>query len=337
MSNTDTSSTEGIGISEAASAFEAFLTGKPGNQTPEEDTEEKAPADDEAEALEASKSEDETPDEADDAEEGAEDEEADTEDEESPQLARPDQLVTVVIDGKTEQVTVEEAAKGYQRSKVFSQKTEQLARERDELHQVRDQVAAERQQYAQLLTALQQQLTEVAPQEPDWSRLYETDPLEYVRQKDVWRERQEKQQATMAELQRVQYLQMQEQAANLQKVVHEGRKQLTEWIPAWKDATRFEEDRKALREYGREVGFSDDELSQAYDPRAVRLMWKALQYDRIMSKRPQPAAQAGPKPAKPGVPQSMPQRRTSETTKAKQRLAVTGKIRDAAAVFETLI
>jgi hypothetical protein len=335
MSNSDTPE-QGIGIPDAAAAFDAFLAGTADNQTPEEDSQE-ASTPGEVEALEASTTEDETPEDAEDGDEGAEEEEADTEDEESPQLARPDQLVTVVIDGKAEQVTVEEAAKGYQRSKVFSQKTEMLARERNELHQVRSEVIAERQQYAQLLTALQQQLSEVAPQEPDWNRLYAEDPLEYVRQKDVWRERQEQQQATMAELQRVQYLQMQEQAANLQKAVQQGRQKLAEWIPAWQDQKRWDEDRKALREYGRDNGFSDEELSQAYDPRAVRLMWKALQYDRIMSKRPKPAEQASPKPAKPGVPVSTVQRRTSEVTKAKQRLAATGRVRDAAAVFETLI
>ena len=336
MSNTDTPS-QGIGLSEAADAFEALLAGTSDTQTPEDDAEEKAPADDQAEALEASDTEEETPDEADEAEEGSEEDEADTEDEETPQEARPDQLVTIKIDGKTEQVTVEEAAKGYQRTKVFTQRMEQLAREREELHQVQSQVMAERQQYAQLLPVLQQQLMQAAQQEPDWDKLYAEDPLEYVRQKDVWRERSERQQAAQAEMQRVQYLQMQEQAANLQKAVQEGRKQLQEWIPAWQDQSRFEADRKALREFGREVGFSDEELSQAYDPRAVRLMWEALQYRRIMSKRPQPAAQAGPKPAKPGVPQTMPQRRTSEVTKAKQRLAKTGRVRDAAAVFETLI
>ena len=336
MADTDTPS-QGIGISEAATAFEALLAGKADTETPEEDAEEKAPADDEAEALEASQSDEETPEDAEEGDEGAEDEEADTEDEESPQLARPDQLVTVIIDGKAEQVTVEEAAKGYQRTKVFTQKTEQLARERDELHQVRSEVIAERQQYAQLLPALLQQLQEAAQQEPDWNRLYAEDPLEYVRQKDVWNDRQKKSEAANAELQRLQYLQMQEQAAALQRAVQEGRQKLQECIPAWQDQTKWENDRKALREYGRENGFSDDELSQAYDPRAVRLMWKALQYDRIMSKRPQPVQQAGPKPAKPGVPQSMPQRRTSEVTKLKQRLAKTGRVRDAAAVFETLI
>lgn len=335
MSNSDTPQ-QGIGIPDAAAAFDAFLAGKSDTQTPEEDSQE-ASTPEEVEALEASTTEDETPEDAEDGDEGAEEEEADAEDEESLQLARPDQLVTVVIDGKTEQVTVEEAAKGYQRSKVFSQKTEQLARERDELHQVRSEVIAERQQYAQLLTALQQQLVEAAPQEPDWNRLYAEDPLEYVRLKDAWRDRQEKQQAAMSELQRVQYLQMQDQAANLQKTVQEGRKKLAEWIPAWQDQKRWDEDRKALREYGRDNGFSDEELSQAYDPRAVRLMWKALQYDRIMSKRPKPAEQASPKPAKPGVPVSTVQRRTSEVTKAKQRLAATGRVRDAAAVFETLI
>lgn len=334
--STDTPS-QGIGLSEAASQFEAILAGKPDNQTPERDAEE-PPAEDEAEAHEASTDDAETPGEADEtAEQGAEDEEADTGADEAPRLADPGQLVTVKIDGKIEQITVEEAARGYQREKVFSQKTEQLAREREVLTAERQEVIQERQQYATLLTALQQQLQQAQPQEPDWDKLYAEDPLEYVRQTKVWNDRKEHLQAVSAEQQRLATLQEQEAKRQLDEVIRSGREELLSTFPAWKDPTRFDADRQRIRKYATEqAGYADEEIKRTYDPRAVKLLYKAMRYDEMMAKRPQPVQQAAPKPARAGSPLTAPAR-TSEITRQKQRLAKTGSVKDAAKLFESLL
>ena len=332
--NSDTPS-QGIGLSEAASQFEAILSGDTGKQTPEEDAVEASPADDQAEALEASDAPDETP--ADEA--GAEDQEAAANDEEAEATSIPmDALVPVVIDGKEMQVPLKEAIAGYQRQADYSRKTMALAEERKQIQQEASQVMAERAQYAQLLGALQQQLQEVAPQQPDWERLYAEDPLEYVRQKDLWRERDERMQAAQQEQQRVTALMQHQQAQQLQQLVATGRQRLAEVIPAWKDKSRWEQDRVRMREYAQnELGYAPEEISQVYDPSAVVAIHKAMKYDEIMKKRPAPNVQTGPKPLRAGAPQAAPGRRHSEITKAKQRLAQTGSVRDAAKIFESLI
>jgi len=201
-----------------------------------------------------------------------------------------------------------------------------------------NQIQQERAQYAQLLGALQQQLQETVQHEPDWERLYAEDPLEYVRQKDLYRENQERFQAASAEQQRVMNMMQQSQVQQLKEVVKQGREKLSETIPAWKDTARWEQDRVKLRQYAqKELGYGEEEVSQVYDPRAVVALYKAMRFDEIMAKRPAPNAQTGPKPMRAGSPQTAPARRTSEITRQKQRLAQTGSVKDAAKLFESLI
>jgi hypothetical protein len=334
MTTSDTPA-QGIGLSEAASQFEAILSGDTGKQTPERHAADESPADDQAEALDASETEDETL--ADEA--SADDEEATANDEDADEASDPqDQLVTVVIDGKEQQIPLKEAVAGYQRQADYSRKTMAVSEMRKQVEAEANQIQQERAQYAQLLGALQQQLQETVQREPDWERLYAEDPLEYVRQKDLYRENQERFQAASAEQQRVMSMMQQSQVQQLKEVVKQGREQLSDKIPAWKDTARWEQDRVKLRSYAqKELGYGEEEVSQVYDPRAVVALYKAMRFDEIMAKRPAPNAQTGPKPMRAGSPQTAPARRTSEITRQKQRLAQTGSVKDAAKLFESLI
>lgn len=339
---TETSNPEqGTGLVGAANAIEAFLAGEADNQTPQKQVEASKDApveEDQTEALNADAELDETPpedaEEADD--EGADEEEASADDEDDDAEEGEAQFVTVKIDGKAEQVPLDEVIAGYQRTADYTRKTQALAKERAEFQSEAETVQQERQQYAQLLTALTEQLQSMQTQEPDWDRLYNEDPLEYVRQKDIWRDNQEKLQAAQYEQQRIMAINQQQQAKQLQQIVEQNRSRLLEQVPAWSDKAKWEADRKALREYGIEQGFSDEELNQAYDSRAVVALYKAMKYDRMMAKRPQKAQPSGPKVAKGGSSTQAPKTR-SELTRAKQRLAKTGSVDDAAQVFLGLI
>jgi hypothetical protein len=329
MSTTDAgNSDQGNGtIAEAASAFERILEGDSPTQRDEEDASDDAEGD-EPEAQ-ATSDDDETP-EAD--AEGAEDEEAAANDDDAEEEAQEpaERLITVKIDGNVMQLPEAEVAAGYQRQADYSRHMQSLQQERHEVRQ-------ERAQYAQLLPALVEQLQQLMPQEPDWEQLYNSDPLEYVRQRELKRDRDERMAAASIEHQRMSQLQQEQEAAELHARVAEGREQLHAYNPAWKDKTRWEADRQQLRQYLGKTGFSEEEIGKAYDPRAVTLAHKAMLYDRIMSKKPVPVRPRSPTPATGGVAQTMPTRKHSEQSKAKMRLAKTGSVRDAAKVFEGLL
>jgi hypothetical protein len=323
---------QATGIPEAAQALEGILAGEfPDTEETSSAEEASKPAEESAEPLAADEEGETSVDETDASEEVA------TEGEEAEEPAEPEQqLVTVTIDGKTEQLPVEEVAKGYQRQQDYSRKTMALAEERKSLEAEAMAVKQERAQYQQLLTALSQQWQQAQEREPDWQKLYDSDPLEYVRQKDIWRDRQDKLAASQAEMQRLQALQAAEQQRQLAQIVEQGRQKLPELVPEWKDAKRWEADRSKLLQYGQKVGYSQEELAQAYDPRAIAVMYKAMRYDEMVAKVPRPVVGKGPKVAPAGSANSAP-RATTEITKAKQRLAATGRQQDAAALFERML
>lgn len=333
----------GTGIVDAANQIEAILAGgQPETQTP---VSKKAAivedSDSNSEPLEATETEDETPPEdSQEDTEGAEDEEAAADVEESDEETSEEiQFVTVKIDGKEEQIPLEEAIKGYQRHADYSRKMNEVSQSQKSLEAELAEIQTERAQYAQLLQALSSQLQQGTEREPDWEALYNENPLEYVRQKDLWRDRRERMEAVAAEQNRLAQMQAMEQQAAIQNAVKESRAKLLEAVPEWKDSKKWEQDRAAIRAYGNKLGFSDEEIAQAYDHRAIVALYKAMKYDNIMAKRPQPQQKANaPKVASAGTSANLPPTKAkSAITNAKQRLAKSGRLNDAALLFEKLI
>ena len=247
----------------------------------------------------------------------------------------PDAFITVKIDGKVEKVTVKEAAEGYQRQADYQRKTQALAEERKSLESVRNQTEAERAYYAQTVSQLKSQLESLAPQEPDWNRLHQEDPINFPIIEKQWRDYKANLQAVQQEEARLKTLAYQEEQSKLQMVVEEGRKFIVDKMPEWKDEAKWNSARGQLREYGKTVGYTDEELAMAYDPRAIIVLEKARRYDALQNNSPKPIQKASPKPLKQGTTAQSP-RRDNDVTKVKQRLKSSGHVNDAAALFAML-
>lgn len=327
-----------IGVEEAANRFAALMDAEANPETKQ--TEAAAEAE-EADATEYETDETELDEEAPDAlEVAAENDEeveyeADDDGEVDEAELNEDQLVTVKINGKTEQIPLKEALQGYQRQSDYSRNMNQLRDQRVALEQEQGSVSQERAQYAVLLQALQEQLQSMAPQEPDWARLHEEDPINFPLVEKQWRDHKERLAATQLERERVAMLQQQEQQQNMARVVDQGREYLANQVPEWRDQKKWQEARGKLVEYGQKVGYSPEELSQAYDPRAILVLDKARKYDELMANRPKPQRARGPKPMRSGSSSSSPRQQTN-VTRAKQRLAQTGSVDDAARLFGLL-
>jgi hypothetical protein len=353
VKTTDTPST-GTGVDGAAAAIERMLARESGEPDAREQRRKPAPA--EAGEAEAQQADDEdetqgepeteeqdTPEEeeaaAEEDDEPESEEEAEPEEQETEEQPDPaKQLVTVKIDGKDEQLPLEEVIRGYQRQADYTRKTQALADERKSFEAEATAVRTERNQYGTLLVALQRQLEALQPKEPDWQKLYEENPLEYVRQRDVWRERQDRIAAAKAEQQRLLAIHQTETAEQRQQHLREERDKLWAANPAWKDEGKWKEARQQIREYGRAQGWTDEQLSDVTDHRAILTLWKAMQFDKAMRQKPpapKPPQSRTTAPA-PGARTVVP-RAVSDLTRAKQRLAKTHDVRDAAAVIERLL
>jgi hypothetical protein len=196
-------------------------------------------------------------------------------------------------------------------------------------------VTQERATYAQLIPALRQQLQMTLPQKPDQS-LIDTDFQTYVRQKAAYDEHLERLQAAQFEENRVRAQQTQEQQAQTEKELEEGRGRVLDLIPDWKEPAKRTAGRAQILEYAKTLGATEEEVSQVRDPRIVKALWDASKYRLLLSRQPKPVVNKAPQSARAGSPQSAPDAR-SQVTKAKQRLAQTGRVGDAITALRGLL
>ena len=317
-------------LADAASAISAMLAPEQGQA----ELDETQPAEESEEDSEAAASEEDdsgvedAPDEETSEEQSEEEEE--TEEQEQPQT------FTVKVDGKEVSVTLDELQKGYSRTQDYTRKTQQIAEVRKQAEQETQAVRAEREQYAQLLGALQAQLQSSEPQ-VDLERLYHEDPIEWVRQKEVMRERQEKLGAIQSEQQRLSQVAQYEQQRAMEAQLASQQEALLAALPDWKDPKKAKAEKALVIESAKAAGFTDEDLKSVYDHRLVLLLRKAALFDQMVSKRQgiKPVVNNGPRTAKPGAAGRVST--TTESVRAKQRLAKTGRIDDAASAIELLL
>jgi uncharacterized protein (DUF3084 family) len=319
-----------MNMADAASAISAMLAPEEGQAQ----VDETQPAEVSDEDIEAAASEEDESG----VEDAPEEESAEEQSEESDESEEQDQpqTFTVKVDGKEVAVTLDELQKGYSRTQDYTRKTQQIAEVRKQVEQETQAIRAEREQYAQLLGALQAQLQTSEPQ-VDLERLYHEDPIEWVRQKEVLRERQEKAYAIQAEQQRLSQLSQQEQQRAMEAHLESQKDALLAALPEWRDPKKAKAEKALVLESAKSVGFSDDDLKSVYDHRLVLLLRKAAMYDQMVSKRQdiKPVVNNGPRTAKPGAAGRVST--TTESTRAKQRLAKTGRVDDAASAIELLL
>ena len=315
--------TESLNMDAAVQALTAILPEEGEKSTDEALSQETEAAVDKELSGDADASDDETPT------------EQSEEDEESEESEEP-QTFTVKLDGKEVSVTLDELQKGYSRTQDYTRKTQQIAEVRKQVEQESQAIRAERAQYAQLLGALEQQVQQAAAPQIDWDRLYQEDPIEWVRQKELVRENQTKYAAIQSEQQRLAEISNYEQAQSMQAFLAQEQDKLMEVLPEWKDPAKAKAEKALLIEFGQKAGFQADELKNIFDHRVVNVLRKAALYEQMMSKRGniKPVTNNGPRPAKPGAAGRVST--TSESVRAKQRLAKSGRVQDAASAIELL-
>jgi hypothetical protein len=241
--------------------------------------------------------------------------------------------------GKEEvEVPLDELIKGYSRTSDYTKKTQEVAEQRKavEAQQAKIEEAARlRDQYAQRLSIIEQMLQQP---EPDLSQLKETDPIGYAVAVAEQTERQKQLAAVQQERARLAQQQQSEQAERLKMHLATEAAKLREAIPEWQDEVKGEIIKKEIREYAKSVGFSDQELAQVYDSRAVTALYKAAQYDKLMKGKIDATKKVtqAPRMLKPGT--STPEtRQTEQSKKLKQQVRKTGKVKDAARLFESFL
>ena len=318
----------------ATSAFESFLA-------PEEDTQEEAVIE-EAESIEPEIDELEEQDdlgteELVDEEDLEFDDEEDGEEETEVEEVEEQPVYKVTVDGEEIEVTQDELINGYSRQQDYTRKTQELANQRKTIEQQAQELAQRDAIYAELLPKMEAQLKGELVNEPDWDSLYNDDPIAFVREKQIWDEKKEKLKAAEAEQQRLQQESYAKQQQLIAQQVQEGQQKILEIIPEWKNAEVAQKEKLAIRDYGINVlGYLPQEMDAIYDYRALlglRNAW--LNSKTVEATKKKPTQKAPARVARPGT--TTRKKTVAPAKRAKQVLAKSGKVQDAAKVFEQFL
>ena len=246
----------------------------------------------------------------------------------------------VKASGEEIEVTLNDLIKGYQREADYTKKTQTLAEQRKQVEserQVIEQAKTERDQYQARLALIENALRSREPQE-NLEALKETDPIGFAVKVAEQTQREKQLQAIQLERARIAQQQQAEQTQNLNSHLAVEAHKLAEAIPEYADEQKSVQVKKDIRDYAKKIGWSDEELASVYDSRAVLTLYRAMQYEKLMGNKATVTKKVNeaPKMLKPGVSRQT-DANADQTKKAQNQLKRTGKVRDAASVFERFI
>lgn len=239
------------------------------------------------------------------SDEGEEVEDTTDQEDDGEEVEEEVQLYKVKIDGEEAEVTLEEALSGYQRERTFhkrmnevSQKSKAIEAESAETKRLRDEYAKGLQQLEQALRV----------PEPNWEELRRTKTneefasihAEYQIQQNNLAKVQQQQQAIMSQ-------QQAEAQAQYQNHLKTEFDTMLDKIPAWRDEKVREAERSKVISYAKsKMGYTDDEIAQASDHRAIVTLRKAMLYDELMGGKTQAKkkVKTAPKMVKAGSPKT---------------------------------
>jgi hypothetical protein len=295
-----------------------------------------AEAVEETEEVEAT-SEDEY--EEDDAEELSESEHEDDDEEYDVDVSEVEEVedestyYTVKVDGEEKDVTADELVKSYQLEQAAQRRMQEAAEIRKNSEADANALAQQRQQYAEALETLQGTLNSADDKPREyWEKLSEEDPIQYMREREAVRDRKEAIEKVNLERQRIGSEQQEQAMRQQQALLQSEQEKLLKALPAWKDPEVASKEKAAIVTYAqRQLGFSDSDIGNMVDSRAVLAIRKAYLYDELMDKKPaaQKKVSKAPKVTKSGTPTTKAQSKAKRNDKALERLNKTGS-KDAA-------
>ena len=257
------------------------------------------------------------------------------EEEEDEEAESNVQKFQVRSDGEDLEVSLDELISGYSRQSSFTKKSQALSEQKKGFE---NEIAESREMRAQALQILENaKSAQTQAPEKDanyWTDLKETDPLQFMLERDAVREDQFQGQMREQQIQTLRAQEDAEQRSNLEKYVDSQKGVLKELVPEWGDKKVADAEKKLILEYGLGVGFDQSELDQAFDARAVATMRKAALYDQLTAKRKglKPIQRTNMKGgSQAGDPKQI------RSGKASARLKKSGSVDDAAQVFYNMI
>ena len=272
-------------------------------------------------------------------EESDEDElEATEEDDEDSDEVEEAQTFKVKANGEEQDVTLDELVEGYQKGSDYTKKSQHLAEQRKavEEHAYAIQEAQSlRDEYHARLGQVQEVLQNNAEEYVDLDVLKENDPIAYAVAVAERTENSKKLQAVQQEQVRLSEESKAYHSQQQAQFVQAQAKLLSEKMKDFSNPKKAEQLKGEIRNFGKSIGFSDQELGQVLDHRHVMVLHKAAQWDKLQKAKAGVTKKVAnaPKMSKKGNKVA----NVDAYTKQKKRLKASGDIADATELFKNFI
>jgi hypothetical protein len=246
---------------------------------------------------------------------------------------------SVKVAGEEKELTLTELKTLAQQGADYTKKTQQVAEQRKALEAESvaiDQARQLRDAYAERLQAMEQLLSS-PEQSENLEYLKESDPIGYAVRVAELSQQKEQLQAIQAERYRIAEQQQAEQQHALQGYIAQQAARLSEVLPEYSDPVKGEALRSELRTFAKDIGFTDQELSMVRDSRQVLALHKAMLYDKLQKSKPDvnKRVNEATKTIKSG--NSVKPVTSDQVKKQQAQLKNSGKVRDAAKLFESFL
>jgi hypothetical protein len=257
-----------------------------------------------------------------------------------PEEQEEEQRFSVKVSGEDKELTLSELKSLAQQGADYTKKTQQVAEQRKALEaeaKAIEEAKYLRDAYAQRLQAMEQLLNS-PEQSEDLEYLKESDPIGYAVRVAEKQQQREQLQAVQLERQRIAEQQQAEYAQQMQGYLAQQAEQLAKVLPEYTDPVKGETLRSELRSFAKSnLGFSDEELSMVRDSRQVIALHKAMLYDKLQQAKPNvnKRVSEAPKTLKSG--NSVKPATSDQIKRQTNQLKQTGRVRDAAKLFENFI
>ena len=201
---------------------------------------------------------------------------------EEPSQEEPD-LHTVKMNGQDLQVTLDDLKQDFSGQKYIQTGMQDVANKRKEAEDVYTALNNERQQMAELYQSLQNGGLAQLPEKPT-KELFDADPIGYMKQNLEYEEKKGAYDNQMAQLQQVSQ-QNSEASQNAQKAYLTEQMQILQRdIPEFADTVKGGKLKDQLVSVGsNHYGYSNDEISNITDARAIKVLNDAMKYQDIIS------------------------------------------------------
>lgn len=272
-------------------------------------------------------------------EDEVEEDEVEPEEEGEDEEGEEELYYTIKVDGEEIEVSLDELQSGYQRQKDYTKKTQALAEQRKAYEAKAAEVEQLQQQYlhqAQLANELLNR--DLKKYESlNWEDMKVNDPVGYLQKQIEIGEIRQRQGTLQQQAQAAYEYNQKAQAEERQQYLEMQRKEAVTLFPDWKDSTKQEAHKLKLAEYGRSVGYTDDDLGNLIDAKDLVVLDKAMKYDEmhktkqsLKSKSTTPAIRKRVK-AKGVAPKGANQQRVIATKQ--DTLRKSGSLKDAASLM----